>query len=153
MLPVTGHDAHAAHLNVVLQTPDQLPVHLPRLSHPNAPALGLAEAVLQDAAAFVGLLQLQPQLLQLVHLLLLEHVSHLQHLAAKLLHLILQQTTQESAGDGGGTWFVHTLFLMNIVSGDTNNLPSNLQKLTHWPPVCTITQKTFDFDFDMILRR
>lgn len=111
----TGHDTHAAHLNVVFQTPDQLPVHLPRLSHPDAPALGLAEAVLQDAAAFVGLLQLQPQLLQLVHLLLLEHVSHLQHLAAKLLHLILQHTTQESAGGGGGTWFVHTLSVMSTV--------------------------------------
>lgn len=80
-------------LDVVLQTPDQLPVHLSRLSHANAAALGLAEAVLQDATGLVGLLQLQPQLLQLVNLLLLEHVAHLQHLAAKLLHLILKQTT------------------------------------------------------------
>lgn len=81
----------------MLQAPDQLPVHLSRLSHPDAAALSLAQAVLQNAAGFVGLLQLQPQLLQLVHLLLLEHVTHLQHLTAELLHLILQQATQISA--------------------------------------------------------
>lgn len=82
-------------LDVVLQAPDQLPVHLPRLSHPDAAALGLAEAVLQDATGLVCLLQLQAQLLQLVHLLLLEHVTHFQHLAAELLHLILGQTAQK----------------------------------------------------------
>lgn len=82
-------------LDIVLQAPDQLPVHLSRLSHPDTAALSLAEAVLQDATGLVGLLQLQPQLLQLVHLLLLEHVTHFQHLAAKLLHLILGQTTQK----------------------------------------------------------
>lgn len=79
----------ASDLDIVLQASDQLPVHLSRLSHSDAAALGLAEAVLKDAAGFVGLLQLQPQLLQLEHLLLLEHVAHLQHLTAKLLHLIL----------------------------------------------------------------
>ena len=81
-------------LDIVLQAPDQLPVHLSGLSHPDAAALGLAEPVLQDAAGLVGLLQLQPQLLQLVHLLLLKHVPHLHHLAVQLLHLIL----------GGGVW-------------------------------------------------
>lgn len=82
-------------LDIVLQAPDQLPVHLPGLSYSDAAALGLAEAVLQDAAGLVGLLQLQLQVLQLVHLLLLKHVAHFQHLTAKLLHLILGQITQK----------------------------------------------------------
>lgn len=82
-------------LNVVLQAPDQFSVHLSGLSHPDAATLGLAEAVLQDATRLLGLLQLQPQLLQLVHLLLLEHVSHFQHLTAKLLHLVLWQKHTE----------------------------------------------------------
>lgn len=84
-------------LDIVFQAPDQLSVHLSRLSHSNTAALGLAEAVLQDATGLVGLLQLQPQLLQLVHLLLLEHVTHFQHLAAKLLHLILGKTARKSS--------------------------------------------------------
>lgn len=85
-------------LDIVLQASDQLPVHLSRLSHSDAAALCLAEAVLQDATGFVGLFQLQPQLLQLEHLLLLEHVAHLQHLTAKLLHLILgkKKNTQQN---------------------------------------------------------
>lgn len=98
--PGSGGGGGVSDLDIVLQTPDQLAVHLPRLSHPDAAALGLAEAVLQDAAGFVGLLQLQPQLLQLVHLLLLEHVTHLQHLTAKLLHLILVKTAQTSGVNG-----------------------------------------------------
>lgn len=81
-------------LNIVFQAPDQLPVHLSCLSHSDTAALGLAQAVLQDATGLVGLLQLQPQLLQLVHLLLLEHVTHFQHLAAKLLDLILGKTAR-----------------------------------------------------------
>ena len=84
----------ASDLDVVLQTPDQLPVHLSSLSHSDAPALSLTKAVLKDATGFFGLFQLQPQLLQLVHLLLLEHVTHLQHLTTKLLHLILVKTAQ-----------------------------------------------------------
>lgn len=91
---VSGNFFLTADLYVVLQAPDQLAVHLPRLSHPDTAPLGLAEAILQDATGLPGLLQLQPQLLQLVHLLFLEHVTYLQHLAAKLLHLILLQTTQ-----------------------------------------------------------
>lgn len=91
-------DLRAPDLDIVLQAPDQLPVHLSRLSHSDAAALSLAEAVLQDATRLVGLLQLQPQLLQLVHLLLLEHVTHFNHLTAKLLHLILGQTTQKYNG-------------------------------------------------------
>lgn len=89
-----GGGGGVSDLDIVLQTPDQLAVHLPRLSHSDAAALSLAEAVLQDATGFVGLFQLQPQLLQLVHLLLLEHVTHLRHLTAKLLHLILVKTAQ-----------------------------------------------------------
>lgn len=76
-------------LQVLLQTAQQLPVHVARLSHPQALLLGLPQAVLQDAAVLVGPVQLPPQLLQLVDLLLQVVVSHLLHLGPQLLHFIL----------------------------------------------------------------
>lgn len=79
-----------AYLDVLLQPTDELPVHLARLRGSETAALGLAQPILQDAAGLAGLVQLLPQLLQLVHILLHVDVPHLQHLGPKLLDLVLQ---------------------------------------------------------------
>lgn len=57
---VIGTDAaEGPDLNVVFERADQFPVHLPRLGHSDAAPFCLSEAVLQDAARLVGLIQLQ----------------------------------------------------------------------------------------------
>ena len=49
------------------------------------------EAVLQDSAVLVGAVQLPPQLLQLVNLLLQVTVSHLFHFRSEFIQLILHK--------------------------------------------------------------
>lgn len=78
-------------LQVLLQTPQQLSVHLASLGHSQALLLGLPQAVLQDAAVLVGAVQFPAQLLLLVHLLLQVAVAHLLHLRPQLVHFILRK--------------------------------------------------------------
>ena len=85
------HCLPCAHLQVLLQTPDKLPVHLPSLCHLQPLLLSLPEAVLQDSAVLVGAVQLPPQLLQLVNLLLQVTVSHLFHFRPEFIQLILHK--------------------------------------------------------------
>lgn len=84
-------------LQVLLQTTEQLSVHVAGLRDPQALLLRLSQAVLQDAAALVGAVQLPSQLLQLVDLLLQVAVSHLLHLRPQLVHFILRHTEEYRA--------------------------------------------------------
>lgn len=77
-------------LQVLLQTSEQLSVHVAGLGDAQALLLGFPQAVLQDAAALVGSVQFSPQLLQLVDLLLQVAVSHLLHLCPQLIQFILR---------------------------------------------------------------
>lgn len=76
-------------LQVLLQTTQQLSVHVASLRHPQALLLGLSQPVLQDAAVLVGAVQFPSQLLQLIDLLLQVAVSHLLHLRPQLVNFIL----------------------------------------------------------------
>lgn len=79
-------------LQVLLQTTQQLSVHVASLRHPQALLLGLSQPVLQDAAVLVGAVQFPSQLLQLIYLLLQVAVSHLLHLRPQLVNFILGGT-------------------------------------------------------------
>lgn len=57
-------------LEVLLQTSEQLSIHVAGLGDPQALLLCFPQAVLQDAAVLVGSVQFSAQLLQLVDLLL-----------------------------------------------------------------------------------
>lgn len=91
-------------LDILLQTTDELTVHLARLGGPEAAALSLTKSVLQDATGLAGLVQLLPQLLQLIHVFLHVDIPHLQHLGPQLLDLILQEKEmgQIPRSHGGG---------------------------------------------------
>ena len=86
----TGEGAQA-HLDVLLQAADELTVHLAGLGSAEAAALGFAQPVLQDATGLAGLVQLLPQLLQLIHILFHIDVPHFQHLCPQFLDLVLQR--------------------------------------------------------------
>lgn len=81
-----------SHLEVLLQTPQQFPVHVSGLGHAEALLLGLTEPVLEDAAVFVGAVQFPAQILQLVNLLLQVVVPDLLHLGSQLVHFILENS-------------------------------------------------------------
>lgn len=68
-------------LDVLFQTSDEFPINLACLGSAEAAALSLPQSVLQDATGLAGLVQLLPQLLQLIHVFLHVDISHLQHLS------------------------------------------------------------------------
>lgn len=108
----------AAHLQVLLQAAEQLSVHVTGLRHPQALLLGLPQAVLQDAAVLVGAVQLPPQLLQLVDVLLQVTVPHLFHLRPQLIHFILSGAETVT----GNTVFVQkTLVFIDDRSPDVHS--------------------------------
>lgn len=68
-------------LYILFQTTDEFTIDLASLGSAEAAALSFTQSVLQDAAGLAGLVQLLPQLLQLVHVFLHVDIPHLQHLS------------------------------------------------------------------------
>lgn len=89
------------HLQVLLQASDELPVHLPCFRHFQALLLGFPESVLQDSAVLVSTVQLSPELLQLVPVLLQIAIPHLLHLCTELIQLVLGNPDMEGEPDPG----------------------------------------------------
>lgn len=93
-----------SHRAVRVKTDELLPNALLRDSF-TQPGIRLEVAVVAEApepASSSYLLQLLPQFLQLVDVVLHVHVPHLQHLGPQLLHLVLEAGRGEENESGSG---------------------------------------------------
>lgn len=73
------------HLEVLLQTSEQLSIHLATLCEPQPLPFGLLQSVLKDPTVLVGSLQLSAHVLQLAGVFLIKGVPHLIHFCPHLL--------------------------------------------------------------------